>query len=235
MKEKILAFLGAIMIGATGLAMAPTPVMAAGGNCGASNFLGMKPWYEGLCDGDSSSSNIVTPSEDGANGTMTISAFVWTIVLNVLFDLMVVIGYIAVGFVIYGGYLYIMSQGDPTKAQKGKRTLMTAITGVIIAMGASVLVNTAVTILGINVGAGANQTFDAAKVQNIFSWAYSMAGLVAVIFIIKSGIDYMLSQGDPGKTQKATRGIIYSVVGLVIVILAAVITSTVIKSVGGAL
>ena len=48
-------------------------------------------------------------------------------------------------------------------------------------------------------------------------------------------IDYMLSQGDPGKTQKATRGIIYSIVGLVIVILAAIITNTVISSVGGAL
>ena len=211
--------------------MAPQPVAAApGGNCGASNFLGMKPWYDGLCNGN----EILTPSEKGSG--VTISTFVWTIVLNVLFDLMVALGYLAVGFVIYGGYLYIMSQGDPTKAQKGKRTLMTAITGVIIAMGASVLVNTAVTILGINTSNGIQQTgFDAARVTGIFSWAYSMAGLVAVIFIIKSGLDYMLSQGDPGKTQKATRGIIYSVVGLIVVILAAVITSTVIKSVGGAL
>lgn len=234
MKEKILVTLGAIMMGAAGLVAAPTPVMAAGGNCGAGNFLGMKPWFDGLCESNDKNSNIVTPSEQGSG--ITISTFVWTIVLNVLFDLMVAIGYLAVGFVIYGGYLYIMSQGDPSKAQKGKRTLMTAITGVIIAMGASVIVNTAVTILGINTADGATQQgFDAARVQSIFSWAYSMAGLVAVIFIIKSGIDYMLSQGDPGKTQKATRGIIYSIVGLVIVILAAIITSTVISSVGGAL
>lgn len=227
------------MIGATSLALVPTPVMAAcpGSpsecSCGTGNFLGMKPWYAGLCDGNGSESNIATPSEKGSG--ITISTFVWTIVLNVLFDLMVMIGYIAVGFVIYGGYLYILSQGDPGKAQKGKRTLMTAITGVIIAMGASVLVNTAVTILGINTGSGAQQGFDAANVQGIFSWAYSMAGLVAVIFIIKSGIDYMLSQGDPGKTQKATRGIVYSVIGLVVVILAALITGAVISSVGGAL
>ena len=234
MKEKILVTLGAIMIGAAGLVAAPTPVLAAGGNCGAGNFFGMKPWFDGLCESNDKNSNIVTPSEQGSG--ITISTFVWTIVLNVLFDLMVAIGYLAVGFVIYGGYLYIMSQGDPNKAQKGKRTLMTAITGVIIAMGASVIVNTAVTILGINTADGATQQgFDAARVQSIFSWAYSMAGLVAVIFIIKSGIDYMLSQGDPGKTQKATRGIIYSIVGLVIVILAAIITSTVISSVGGAL
>lgn len=231
MKEKILVTLGAILIGAGSLVAAPTPVMARD-SCGADNFLGMKPWFADLCEGG----EIATPSEQGGSGSLTISTFVWTIVLNVLFDLMVIIGYIAVGFVVYGGYLYIMSQGDPTKATKGKRTLTTAITGVIIAMGASVLVNTAVTILGINTADGAQQTgFDATRVQGIFSWAYSMAGLVAVIFIIKSGIDYMLSQGDPGKTQKATRGIVYSIVGLIVVILAAVITSTVIKSVGGAL
>lgn len=234
MKEKILVALGVILFGATSLAAVPTPVMAAGGSCGTQNFLGMKPWYAGLCDGDDSSSNIVTPSEKEQGG-ISIATFVWTIVLNVLFDLMVAIGYIAVGFVVYGGYLYIMSQGDPTKAQKGKRTLMTAITGVVIAMGASVLVNTAVTILGINTSGIQDNGFNATRVQSIFSWAYSMAGLVAVIFIIKSGIDYMLSQGDPGKTQKATRGIVYAVIGLVVVILAAVITSTVIKSVGGAL
>ena len=50
-----------------------------------------------------------------------------------------------------------------------------------------------------------------------------MAGLVAVVFIIKGGVEYMISRGDPGRVQKATRSLVYAVVGLVIVILAAVI------------
>lgn len=39
---------------------------------------------------------------------------------------------LAVGFVIYGGVLYIMSSGDPEKTAKAKRTLLWAIAGTIL-------------------------------------------------------------------------------------------------------
>ena len=41
-------------------------------------------------------------------------------------------------------------------------------------------------------------------------------GLIAVIFIIKGGIDYMTSAGDSNKLQKAKSTIFYAVIGLVI-------------------
>ena len=243
MKRIFLAIFGVLTISLMGVVVAPEPVMAAGPgsaeecSCGAGNFLGMRPWYAGLCDGNSDTSKVVSPEKtnDLDATSLELSRFVWTIVLNVLFDLMVLLGYIALGFVIYGGYLYIMSQGDPGKAVKGKKTLTSAIIGVIIAMGASVVVNTIIFILGIDASKGSEQEFDPTQLQSVFNWAYSMAGLVAVIFIIKSGVDYMLSQGDPGKIQKATHGIMYSVIGLVVVLLAALITGAVIGSVGGAL
>ena len=65
-------------------------------------------------------------------------------------DLLVAVGYLALGFVVYGGYLYIMSQGDPGKLAKGKKTLTSAIIGTIIAMVASIAVNTLKVVLGIN-------------------------------------------------------------------------------------
>lgn len=143
---------------------------------------------------------------------------------------------IAVGIVIYAGYLYMMSQGDPSRMARGKKTLVSAVIGITIAMGASVLVNTAKVILSIDESKGWNQgEFLTTDVQGAFNWAYIAAGIVAVGFIIKNGVDYMLSTGDPGKTQKATRGLIFSVVGLVIVLLAAVITGFVISSIGGSM
>jgi len=234
MKRKILVILGALMIGVCSLQAAPA--MAAG--C-TDTFLGMRPWYydDGggvrICEGGD-----IVPPKDGPNGEKAsdmLPAYVWKIALNVLFDLFLAIGYIAMGFVIYGGYQYIMSQGDPAKAMRGKKTLTNAIVGTVIAMGATVIVNTVSWIIGLDKNVGWEQGDNWNKVGNVFAWAYSMAGLIAVIFIIKGGVEFMLSQGDPGKIQKAKRELVYAIVGLAIVILAALITGAVINAVGGAI
>lgn len=226
-------FLGVVMMSSLGMAvLAPESVGAlGGGNCGVEGYLGFKPWYYGLCKDDSSPDIAVPAKGDDEE----LARFVWTIVLNVLVDLTVAIGYLALGFVIYGGYLYIMSQGDPGRAMRGKKTLMNAIIGTVIALSASVAVNTVRVILGISGNNSWNQgEYTVDKIKTAFDWAYTVAGVVAVIFIIENAIDYMISQGDPGKTRKATQGIIYAVVGLVIVLLAAVITGFVFNAINGA-
>lgn len=243
MKQKILGFLGAVLIGVGMLGVVGVigaePVSAveisAGGedNCNKT-LLGFRPWYY------SSEATLAIICKDGKieppQGDETaMTKYVWTIILNVSFDLTLAIGYIAVAMVIYGGYLYIMSQGDPGKAAKGQHTLTAAVIGVVIAMGASVIVNTAQVILGLNGSTTPNEDAVKNAVANIFPWAYTMAGTVAVVFIIKGGIEYMISRGDPGRVQKATRSLTYAVVGLVIVILAAILTSVVMGAIGGAL
>lgn len=237
MKWKFLGILGAVLILCASFVPQPTYATGEGSSCGRS-FLGFKPWYDGLCIGSGDSMEIVPVCDKGAScpsGSKTIATFIWTIVLNILFDLGLAVGIIATIMVIYGGYMYIMSQGDPGKMAKAKKSLTTAIIGTVIAMGATVIVNTFKLVLGIS-SDGWNQGEIAWNdVQNVFNWAYGAAGLVAVIFIIKSGVEYLISQGDPGKIRKATQGLIFSIVGLIIVLLAAVITGFVISSVGGAL
>lgn len=210
--------------------LAPKPVEAlGGGDCGVKGFLGFRPWYYGLCK--PGTTDIDAPAQ---NDDAEIARFVWVIVLNILMDLMVAVGYLAIGFVIYGGYMYIISQGDPGKVMKAKKTLTNAIIGTIIALVSSVAVNTVRVILGINSNDGWNQgEYKAEQVQDVFNWAYTVAGIVAVIFIIKNAVNYMLSHGDPGKTRMATQGIIYAVAGLVVVLLAAVITTFVVNAVIG--
>lgn len=232
MKRRILAFLGVIVTLAVGVTVAmPAPAMAlGGGDCDAGSFLGFRPWYDGLCNVD----NEIEPPKEHDQQDLT--AFVWTIVLNVLVDLSLAVGYLAIGFIIYGGYQYIMSQGDPGRAAKGKKTLTSAIVGTIIALVASVAVNTVRVILGINATDSWNQDpFTQDRLLGVFNWAYVVAGIVAVIFIIKGAVDYLLSQGDPGKVRKATQAIIYAVVGLVVVLLAAAITNFVVGSTSGAM
>lgn len=215
------------------LALQPEPTYAlGGGDCGKGTVLGFRPWYAGLCDKEKNEIKAPDKDDDGSD----LVRFIWTIVLNVVFDLTLAVGYLAIGFVVYGGFMVMISQGDPSKLAKGKKTLTSAVIGTVIAMAASVAVNTIRVILGTNAENGWNQgIFTQDNITNILNWAYIVAGIVAVIFIIKGSIEYMISNGDPGKTRKATQEIIYAVIGLVIVLLAAVITAFVTSTTGGAL
>lgn len=227
-----------MMVGGFVAVMAPANAMAAGladakpeYNCGAPVFLGFKPWYQSLCNGNirgdstNGGSEVVQPINEDET-----KQFIWIVVLNVLFDVFLAVGYLAIGFIIYGGFLYITAQGDPGRALKGQKTLTTAIIGMILTMSATVIVNTAKVVLGIDGNNWKQDLFQSEQLQNAFNWAYTVAGIVAVVFIIKSGFEYVISRGDPSKIQKATRSIVYSVVGLIIVLLAAAITAFVINA-----
>ncbi len=241
MKQKILGFLAAAMVASVGMAVVvPMPVEADAASdttnsCGTPGFLGLRPWYYGLCKPGTTEIN--DPADEDQ-----MKVFVWKIILNILIDLLVVVGYASMIFIIYGGYQFMMSQGDPGKAASGKKTLTSAIIGMVIALSASVLVNTGMVILSINTAGGnldkctgsecnrLGENFTQVQVQNAFTWAYTVAGLVAVAFIIFGGIKYVTSQGDPGKARSATQTIVYAVVGLIVVLMAAAITALVITS-----
>jgi len=236
MKQKILGFLAAVVVASVGMTvMVPTPAEAAlgQGDCGTPGFLGLRPWYKGLCS--TSTGKILEPQNEE-----DMKAFVWTIILNILMDLLLIVGYVSMGFIIVGGYQFITSQGDPGKTAAGKKTLVSAVTGTVIALSASVLVNTGMVIFNISTGGTLDknatdrvgENFADAQVQNAFTWAYTVAGLVAVVFIIYGGIKYATSQGDPAKIRSATQTIIYAAVGLVVVLMAAAITALVTSSVG---
>lgn len=78
--------------------------------------------------------------------------------------------------------------------------------------------------------AGCNNNNDALPsiIINILNAIIAVAGLVAVIFIIIGGFNYMTSAGDPGKTKKAKDTILYAVIGLIICVLAFAIVNFVI-------
>ncbi len=68
-------------------------------------------------------------------------------------------------------------------------------------------------------------------IVNILNAVIGVAGLVAVVFIIIGGFNYMTSAGDPGKTKKAKDTILYAVIGLIICVLAFAIVNFVIKNI----
>ena len=71
------------------------------------------------------------------------------------------------------------------------------------------------------------------KVTDIINVVISVLGMVAVICIIVGAVNYMTSAGDPGKVKKAKDMILYSIIGLVVAILAYAIVNFVLKGVFG--
>ncbi len=70
-------------------------------------------------------------------------------------------------------------------------------------------------------------------IVNILNGIIGAAGLVAVIFIIIGGINYMTSAGDSSKVEKGKKTIIYAAIGLAICALAFAIVNWVVAGLLG--
>ena len=117
--------------------------LAGPDECGNEGVLGFRPWFKGLVVKSNGKCEVGRPV--GGDSAMTV--YIWTIILNVLIDIFSAAGFLAVGFIIYGGFFYIQSGGDPGKVAKGKKIIAAAVIGLIIVILASVISNTVITIL----------------------------------------------------------------------------------------
>lgn len=63
------------------------------------------------------------------------------IVTKIVDTLFIVLGVVCVFVIIYGGFLMMTSAGDPGKVAKGKKAVIGAIIGLLIAISAGAIVN----------------------------------------------------------------------------------------------
>lgn len=96
------------------------------------SFFGFPTWYKYL---DSE------PLPSGRCGPVLHSpADASLIGLAILDMLLRVAGFLAVGFVIYGGTKMIMAQGDPEKIRIGRNTVVNSLVGLVITIAATAVV-----------------------------------------------------------------------------------------------
>lgn len=191
------------------------------------SFLGLDSWD---CNVD----------VESINNDEALSGAVWGIVVNVLKDLVVIAAYLILGYVIYGGYQYIFSGGEPGKVAAGKKTLTNGFIGLAIVLTANIIVSSIRFALGADFSQNCVSTecvSPTTMVSSAIQWTIAICGIVAAAFIVYGGILYITSSGDPQKTQRAKQTILYSIIGLAIVALAEVITAfvsnTINNSMGG--
>lgn len=70
-----------------------------------------------------------------------------------------------------------------------------------------------------------------AQIHQVLSIVFGIAAALAVLFIVVSGLRFVLAQGNPQEVAKARSTIIYALIGLVIAIAAEAIVSLTLKTV----
>ena len=139
MRNLMISLMMIASIGGSVLAMsapqvtfAADTVTVAEPKCNKGGFLGFPAWYDGLTNADCS---IKSPSSG------ELSNFIWRIVLNLVSIALVAASYVAAYFILYGGFLFLTSQGDANNAAKARSTMLDAVIGLAISMGAVAFVN----------------------------------------------------------------------------------------------
>ncbi len=85
----------------------------------------------------------------------------------------------------------------------------------------------------IGLDGGAPTQITGEVVADVLNIVYAVAAFAAIIVIIVGGIRYTSSNGDSNGIQTAKNTIMYAVVGLIVVIIAAAITNFVVAMVAG--
>lgn len=133
-----LKFSAALILGISLFNVAPVaaqqaqaPLSYVGAACaeGIGGFLGLRTWDACL-----------NHTSKGAPQINSLSD-IWLIVLPLLEDAIKVAGYVAAGFVIWGGIKYIKSQGEPSELTASRQVIYNAIFGLILAMLSVAIVN----------------------------------------------------------------------------------------------
>lgn len=158
MRKLLVVVLMVFSLGTAGAVLAPVDSVSAttGDECskieGSEDFLMFPAWYrrllrinsEGTCD-------IGQPCQDDGSGcpagSIRLAQFIWTIVLNISDVLFRLAGMIAVGFVLYAGFLYLTTQGQSSKIENAKKTLQNALIGLVIAILATAIINTIIGVI----------------------------------------------------------------------------------------
>lgn len=83
-------------------------------------------------------------------------------------------------------------------------------------------------------GGGGNGATEAQQfIQSIINVALTFVGLIALGFLIYGGFQYITAAGDEGKAESAKKTILYAIIGLIVIGLAAAVVNFVIEGFGG--
>jgi hypothetical protein len=132
--KKLLTFV-VLVFASVGMVSVANPVMstvsAEGPNC-ENRFLTFPPWYHHLTKG--ADCKLKSPADIDSDATKGITGYISIIILNVLEIMLQLVAYVSAGFIIWGGYMYLISTGSSDRITSGKKMIQNAIIGLVISL-----------------------------------------------------------------------------------------------------
>ncbi len=187
---------------------------------------GILPWHYYLdCDGANGISQDIELNQ------------LWLIGIAIFESMLFIGGILSVIFVMWGGVKYITSQGNPEATSTARKTLINALAGLVITVSSSVVVGFIMSLLapgGLDQGNALNIPGvepDNSFIEGVLDFAYAVIALVSLIFVLIGSIKFATSTGNPEKAASARNTIIYALVGLVVVLIASIISGYVLSRV----
>lgn len=134
----------------------------------------------------------------------------------------IVVG-VTVVIIIVAGIIYIFSGANVSLAEKAKLTLMGAVLGFAIVIGASILINEVGRALGWQgvqdqSGQGAHGI-----VARTITFLFSILGAISIGGILTGAIYYLTAAGDESRVNTGKKIVIYSIIGTAIALSATLI------------
>lgn len=127
-------------------------------------------------------------------------------------------------FVLVSGYQYILAAGNPEKLEKAKGGLTWSIVGFILAVSAFAIVYLIQRVFGskttVRSDIGSRPVEAAGIITNLIDLSLKFAAAAAVLFLILGGYRYITSGSNSEHQEKAKMTVLYSVIGLVVSMLA---------------
>ena len=179
------------------------------------------------------SSTADAANTSGATTTEFINPIGWKSVSElvdaVLNNLMGIIAFIAVIFIIIGGIMYMTSGGSETMITRAKKTIAGAVIGLAIAIASPTFLKEIQSILGGSNASGtaAGWVSGALTIKqiaiNVLNLLLSIIGIVGIIALVIAGGMYLTAYGSEKKLDSAKKIATYAVIGIIVALASLVI------------
>lgn len=130
-------FLAAIF---ASISVLPPAIAAAADSCPDQTFF-LPKWYDNMCEKGQIKSPAPKNGKTYQDTANSLGSWILTIVMNVVKILLVLVGYVALIGIIWGGFKY-MTQGDSSSGTvAARKTIQNAVIGLIISIMSVAIIN----------------------------------------------------------------------------------------------
>jgi len=144
------------------------------------------------------------------------------------------IGWTVIAYMMFSGFRMVMAQGNEEEISKAKSAFLWTLSGLILSLFSFIIVYAISDFIGaadIRPGGSKNigqlnpldtNTFTG-LFQVLFKNFLSIAGVVSLLLIIISGFRYITARGNEEQVSQARSGLLWAIIGLIVILLSYVI------------